>query len=411
MIRKNRLENNRSEKNRYEKNRNEMDRTRNNGIEADKRGIFRIPVVFLWILIAGMVMTSVSGTVPAAGDPEEFFETFEETELSPEELEEWEEIEALEEELESAEELEPSEEIDWPEGLGDGLLSEEDLWGPKETTEDGLSDEELQELIDWLAEEGDVDGINEAELEQQEEKDHGVSGDDNSMFIAHTGMAGKAPQNSTAAFDLAGQNGYWGIETDLRWSKDHVLVCYHDESLEKHSNGTGSVSSRNWSYLKNIYVSAGNTKTYGSLPIATFEEYLDICKSYGCNAIIDVKSCANGYKQMLKAAYDMIVEKDMLGQVVFQCSLEKYLDYIRDMDSKLRIWLLVGQKGAWDGAKIRRAYTRWNCEAVNAPVADTSIARAIHSYGMLYAFYQTDNSKLQRQYFGKGVDLIMENGK
>ncbi len=48
---------------------------------------------------------------------------------------------------------------------------------------------------------------------------------------AHRGLHGeKTPENSLAAFQLAADRGY-GIELDVRWTKDRVMVVHHDDSL------------------------------------------------------------------------------------------------------------------------------------------------------------------------------------
>lgn len=50
---------------------------------------------------------------------------------------------------------------------------------------------------------------------------------------AHRGLHGKgAPENSMKAFELAVQNGY-GIELDVRFSKDGHLMVFHDATLER----------------------------------------------------------------------------------------------------------------------------------------------------------------------------------
>lgn len=48
--------------------------------------------------------------------------------------------------------------------------------------------------------------------------------------IAHRGLHGSAPENSMRAFEAAVAAGY-AIETDVRLTKDGVLVVFHDDSL------------------------------------------------------------------------------------------------------------------------------------------------------------------------------------
>lgn len=53
------------------------------------------------------------------------------------------------------------------------------------------------------------------------------------QFLAHRGLHGEnAPENSLAAFQLAAEKGF-GIEMDVRRTRDGCLVIHHDESVER----------------------------------------------------------------------------------------------------------------------------------------------------------------------------------
>ena len=56
-------------------------------------------------------------------------------------------------------------------------------------------------------------------------------------FIAHRGFSGKYLQNTEEAFLKAVEHGSGGIETDVRITKDGVLVVNHD-SCAHYADGT-----------------------------------------------------------------------------------------------------------------------------------------------------------------------------
>ena len=60
--------------------------------------------------------------------------------------------------------------------------------------------------------------------------------------IAHRGLhrAG-VPENSLAAFEAAAKSGY-PVETDVRFTKDKQLVVFHDDTVDRMTDGTGEVS-------------------------------------------------------------------------------------------------------------------------------------------------------------------------
>jgi glycerophosphoryl diester phosphodiesterase len=60
-------------------------------------------------------------------------------------------------------------------------------------------------------------------------------------WVAHRGYLDIRPENSTDAFEYAGLYGANFIETDIRITKDGHAVCFHDNELDRMTDGTGKV--------------------------------------------------------------------------------------------------------------------------------------------------------------------------
>src|SRR5262245_26505606 len=54
--------------------------------------------------------------------------------------------------------------------------------------------------------------------------------------VAHRGASAYAPEHTLAAYKLALQQGADYVEQDLQITKDGVLVCLHDLTLERTTN-------------------------------------------------------------------------------------------------------------------------------------------------------------------------------
>ena len=63
------------------------------------------------------------------------------------------------------------------------------------------------------------------------------------LVIAHRGASGHAPENTLAAFRKAVAMGATFIETDLQMSRDARLVAIHDATVNRTTNGQGTVRS------------------------------------------------------------------------------------------------------------------------------------------------------------------------
>jgi glycerophosphoryl diester phosphodiesterase len=68
--------------------------------------------------------------------------------------------------------------------------------------------------------------------------------------IAHRGASRDAPENTLGAFRLAAEMGADAVELDARLSADGAVVVLHDQTLDRTTNGTGSVSDRSLVELK-----------------------------------------------------------------------------------------------------------------------------------------------------------------
>src|SRR5918992_2295406 len=56
------------------------------------------------------------------------------------------------------------------------------------------------------------------------------------QVVAHRGASAYAPEHTIAAYRLALEQGADYVEQDLQISKDGVLVCLHDLTLERTTN-------------------------------------------------------------------------------------------------------------------------------------------------------------------------------
>lgn len=87
---------------------------------------------------------------------------------------------------------------------------------------------------------------------------------------AHRGLHDKnLPENSLAAFAAAVERGY-GIELDVRTTKDGKLVVFHDSDLKRMTGAEGEVSQMTLAELKELRLDGTQER------IPTFEEALSL---------------------------------------------------------------------------------------------------------------------------------------
>ncbi len=94
------------------------------------------------------------------------------------------------------------------------------------------------------------------------------------MFIvyAHRGASEYAPENTMSSFQLGVHMGANGIETDVRRTKDGVLVLFHDANFERVIGCEGCIGDYTYEELMQFRVK--NEKTDTKDIIVKFEDFL-----------------------------------------------------------------------------------------------------------------------------------------
>jgi glycerophosphoryl diester phosphodiesterase len=75
--------------------------------------------------------------------------------------------------------------------------------------------------------------------------------------FAHRGGAGEHPENTMAAFEAAVALGYRYLETDVHLTADGVLVAFHDDVLDRVTDGKGRIADLAWSEVSRARVGEG----------------------------------------------------------------------------------------------------------------------------------------------------------
>jgi glycerophosphoryl diester phosphodiesterase len=70
--------------------------------------------------------------------------------------------------------------------------------------------------------------------------------------FAHRGGAKRWPENTLLAFRNATELGYRHIETDIHETSDSQIVCFHDSTLERTTNGRGNLADHTLAGLQQL---------------------------------------------------------------------------------------------------------------------------------------------------------------
>ncbi len=108
------------------------------------------------------------------------------------------------------------------------------------------------------------------------------------ILVGHRGAAGLAPENTLPAFQVAIDLGIDGIEFDVQRSRDGVPIVFHDEDLERLTNGTGKLFDRTLDELRALEIKTDHS-AYTDVHISTLQEVLEFVRQAEQLLMIELK--------------------------------------------------------------------------------------------------------------------------
>jgi len=109
------------------------------------------------------------------------------------------------------------------------------------------------------------------------------------LSIAHRGASGYAPENTFAAFRRALAMGVAFIETDLQLSRDARLVAMHDATVNRTTNGQGTVHDMTLAELRRLDAGSWFGSEFSGERIPTIEEILQFAKKHDVVFYLEMK--------------------------------------------------------------------------------------------------------------------------
>jgi glycerophosphoryl diester phosphodiesterase len=157
------------------------------------------------------------------------------------------------------------------------------------------------------------------------------------MVIAHRGAAGEAPENTLASFQLGLEQGAGGIELDVHLSKNGDIIVMHDETLDRTTDGTGSIIETETSDIKRLDAGSWFGEKYKGEKVPLLEEVFELVpRSILIN--VEIKNSYNG-KMETKLAEFLRMHK-RLENVVISSFNHKCLRRLKEQEPKAKVGLL-----------------------------------------------------------------------
>lgn len=224
------------------------------------------------------------------------------------------------------------------------------------------------------------------------------------LAIAHRGGAHLAPENTLAAFAISTALGLRYLESDVKLTADGQLVCFHDDTLDRVTTGTGRVGAHTLADLDR-HVRVGGTE-----PIPTLEEALrtfpDACFT------VDLKDRA-----AIAPMARLLQRRDYAERVCVAGAWDGWLHLLASQAPHVRTalgWrsltaLISASKAGLQppAAVVRGRFAHVPVQLGRLPIHSASLVRRAHRLGVRVVVWTVDEPRLMHELLDMGVDGII----
>jgi len=160
--------------------------------------------------------------------------------------------------------------------------------------------------------------------------------------IGHRGAKAYAPENTIESVHTAADIGATWVELDVKLTKDDVPIIFHDEILDRTTNGSGLVAETTYEDIKQLECGSWFAEGFTGIKIPTLEEMIDVLIARDLGFNMELKPCPGREKETAEAALDILLSSwddlDKLLVSSFQhVSLETAMDIAADCNRGLLI--------------------------------------------------------------------------
>ena len=155
---------------------------------------------------------------------------------------------------------------------------------------------------------------------------------------AHRGASARAPENTFSAFYLAVELGANGIETDIRRTKDGVLVLLHDQDLVRLAGLDKKVQAMSYAELARIDLGSHKGTRYQNERVVKLADFLRYFAGRPLELALEIKQ-----EGIEAEVLDLVAAYNCASQVTITSFQGSILHKIRQLNKKIRLGFLTEQ--------------------------------------------------------------------
>ncbi|NOZ22797.1 MAG: glycerophosphodiester phosphodiesterase [Planctomycetes bacterium] len=211
------------------------------------------------------------------------------------------------------------------------------------------------------------------------------------QVIGHRGAAGLEPENTLRSYRKALEIGVDYVETDVYLTQDKHLIVMHDRTVDRTTNGTGSVEEMTFDEIRELDAGEGEQ-------VPTLREVLELIKG---KAKIHIELKGEGTP---KPVVDTVREMDMVPDVVITSGNTERVKEVKGLCPDVAVEHIYGDPPP--DAVERAVSAGAGRVSVNIRHITQEYVDAAHAAGLLVIAWPPNTEEEINHALSFGVDLI-----
>ena len=227
------------------------------------------------------------------------------------------------------------------------------------------------------------------------------------MNIAHRGASSYAPENTFASYDKALEMGVDHIELDVHFTSDDHLVVFHDDTVDRTSNGKGPVLEHTLAELRSLDAGSWFGPEYAGERIRSLGEVFEQYKGR-LYFHVEIKGRSVG---LSRRTIDMVRGYGLTDSVTITSFSRERLEEASDYDSGLpKGWLVPPGQNPWEDRYIAQSSVLGLTQiCFRADLATPDFVESIHRAGYEARAWGINDEELMRRAVDSGADGMTIN--
>ena len=166
------------------------------------------------------------------------------------------------------------------------------------------------------------------------------------IITGHRGAAGLAPENTLVSVQKALELGVDRVEVDVQQTKDGVIICLHDRTLDRTTDTHGKVRDATWAQLREVKANVGFEKKFPTESIPTLEEIIKEVNGR-CELVIEIKDGNSYYPGIEDKIAALLAKYDAWKWAPVHSFNDDALFHLNEKHPKVRLQKLFVAKVPW----------------------------------------------------------------